>query len=269
MKPFSLLFSLSALSLMALAACTPVAVPQPPASPPPALENTRWDLLGYGQAEALTPTVALGTLDFGTDRLGGTTGCNSYGSDFTQDGYNLSLPEGGPVSTMMFCFEPEGLPNQELAFLSLLREVTGFALADDRLTLTGPNGVLVFAPATDTPLTDTVWSLAGLAVNDGITSQAGDEAINFTLTGTDINGSAGCNRFFGPFTLGEATLNFGVLGSTRMACEESVNLREAEFLNAMATVTGYRINRTSLTLLNVDGAVVAQFTAQPAATDKP
>lgn len=269
MKPLSTLLALSAFGLMALAACTPMSVPQAPASPPPALANTRWNLVGYGQTEALTPTVAPATLDFGSDQLGGTTGCNSYGSAFTQDGYNLSLPEGGPVSTMMFCFEPAGLADQETAFLSLLREVTGFTLADDRLTLTGPKGVLVFAPATDADLLDTVWSLSGLAVNDGITSQVGDEAIFITFSGDQASGSAGCNRFFGPFSLADTALSFGALASTRMACEDSVNAREAEFLSALATVTGYSLNRTSLTLLNAEGAVVAQFTAQPAATATP
>lgn len=272
MKPLSTLLSLSALStlsLLALAACTPMAVPQAPASPPPTLANTRWDLVGYGQAGALTPTVALGTLNFDTDRLGGTTGCNSYGAAFTQDGYALSLPEGGPVSTMMFCFEPAGLANQETAFFGLLREVTGFTLENDQLTLTGPQGVLVFAPAADTPLTDTVWSLAGLAVNDGITSQVGDEAIFITFSGDQANGSAGCNRFFGPFSLADTALSLGALASTRMACEDSVNAREAEFLSALANVAGYSLNRTSLTLLNAEGAVVAQFTAQPAATTTP
>lgn len=267
MKPLTLFFSLSAFSLLALTACTPVAVPLAPASPPPALANTRWDLVGYGPAEALNTPAAPATLDFDSGQLGGTTGCNRYGSAFTQDGYKLILPEGGPVSTMMYCFEPAGVADQETAFLSLLREVTGFTLVDDRLTLTGPNGALVFAPATNTPLTETVWGLAGLAVNDGITSQAGDEAIFLTLDKERVNGSAGCNTFFGPYTFTGDGLSFGALASTRMACEESVNAREAEFLAALSQVAGYRIERASLTLLNAEGGVVAHFTARPA--DKP
>lgn len=267
MKPLTLLLSLSAFSLLALTACTPVAVPLAPASPPPALANTRWDLVGYGPANALITPVALATLDFGPEQLGGTTGCNNYGAGYTQDGFNLTLAEGGPVSTMMFCIEPLGLAEQETTFLALLREVTGFTLENDRLTLTGPKGVLAFTPATDSPITDTVWALDGLAVNDAITMQIEDEAIFLALDKEQVSGSAGCNTFSGPYTLTESGLSFGALASTRMACADNVNAREAEFLAALSQVAGYRIERASLTLLNAEGGVVAHFTARPA--DKP
>lgn len=61
--------------------------------------------------------------------------------------------------------------------------------------------------------------------------------IAFVADGT-LAGGAGCNRYFGNFTL-DAGLSVSPLGVTRMACPEPAMSDEAAFLEAIGRVTGY------------------------------
>ena len=63
-----------------------------------------------------------------------------------------------------------------------------------------------------------------------------------------ISGFAGCNRFFGTFVATDSTLEVGALGSTRMACPETIMRRETEFLRGIQAATGYHIDGRSLEL---------------------
>ncbi len=44
-----------------------------------------------------------------------------------------------------------------------------------------------------------------------------------------ISGNGGCNNFFGNFKLTGRTISIGALGSTKMACEEAMELEQAYF----------------------------------------
>jgi heat shock protein HslJ len=72
------------------------------------------------------------------------------------------------------------------------------------------------------------------------------------------SGFAGCNTFFGSYTLDGASLKFRQVGSTRMACPDPEAGLEAEFFNALDKVRGWKIKDGELLLL--DGSeVLARF----------
>jgi heat shock protein HslJ len=48
-----------------------------------------------------------------------------------------------------------------------------------------------------------------------------------------VSGNGSCNRFFGSAKIAGNTIQFGPLGSTRMACPEPVMNQEARYLNAL------------------------------------
>lgn len=257
------LTSLSALAL-ALTACAPMAPAAPGAGGEAAsLAGTLWTLTGYGQPATLTPPLAEApaTLDITADRLIGTTGCNFYGYDYRQEGATLVFGEPRGSMTLMACDEPR--MRQEAEFIRILDAVTGFVRAGDQLTLTGPEGVLVFAPAASATLEGTTWQLNGLASQQAVVSQVGDEALTLTLAEGRASGFAGCNTYFGAYTLEAAALSFGELGATKMACPGEAGAREAEFLAALGRVAGYQISRTQLTLLDAAGQTVMVFAAAP------
>jgi heat shock protein HslJ len=72
------------------------------------------------------PTIVF---DAATQKVMGTTSCNSFNGPYTTDGQKLSFPEP-LVMTRMFC-DGQGEP----LFVETLKKVTGYALTDDK-TLT-------------------------------------------------------------------------------------------------------------------------------------
>jgi len=251
---------------VALAACDPM---EPPTLPAPAanddeptqLAGTVWNLVGYGQPEALTRplTETLATLDIDAEHMSGSTGCNHYSYTYTAEGQTLKFAEPGPVMTMMACTEP--LMQQEADFVKLMSAVTSYTLEGDRLTLTGADGVLVFEVAKPLPLEGTTWHLSGLAQNDAVVSTAVDEQITLALKEGQAGGFAGCNDYFGAYELNGNGLSFGALASTKKACEGDPGQREMEFLTALERVAGFRIERGQLTLLDSAGNLVMLFIA--------
>ncbi len=84
------------------------------------------------------------TLDFADGQAEGSAGCNGYFGSVTVEDNSLSF---GPIaSTEMFCELPDGLMDQELAYLMALSAAASFQVEDDTLTLLDSDGepVLVF-----------------------------------------------------------------------------------------------------------------------------
>lgn len=89
------------------------------------------------------------TAEFRDDgRLGGSAGCNRYMA--TYEATDTSLTVNPQVAlTQMWCGDPEGMMDQEAAFLRAWGRVAGCEFLDDELHLSDANGatVLVFVPA--------------------------------------------------------------------------------------------------------------------------
>lgn len=81
----------------------------------------------------------------------------------------------------------------------------------------------------------------------------------------EFAGSAGCNRYFGKFVWAEGKLGSGPVGSTMMACEESVMAMEHLYLGLLPRVA--RLNKTDgrLQLLDDQGLVLAEMLAADSA----
>ena len=79
-------------------------------------------------------------------------------------------------------------------------------------------------------------------------------------------GNGGCNRYFGEYTLVDSNLSFGPIGSTRMACPESLMNQEQNFFAALEATRSYRLDALTDLLFFVDksGADVLRFSRQKA-----
>ncbi|HWN07854.1 MAG TPA: META domain-containing protein [Pyrinomonadaceae bacterium] len=99
------------------------------------LLNTQWTLKSFGTVGAESPVVAGTsiTLKFGADgRAGGSSGCNTFGSDYKASGDQLSF--GRIISTKRACTDARA-NQQEQRFFRALESAVRFELADDRLTI--------------------------------------------------------------------------------------------------------------------------------------
>ncbi len=116
------------------------------------LAGTRWQAQDYYDPNnALDMSTVLMdtslTAEFGDDgQLGGSAGCNSYQGSYEADGDSLSI---GPLAaTEMMCDQPEGIMDQEMAFLSALQSADSHTRQGEQLHILNDKGqvVVVFNP---------------------------------------------------------------------------------------------------------------------------
>ena len=73
------------------------------------------------------------------------------------------------------------------------------------------------------------------------------------------SGYAGCNRWFASAGRTDNALEFGDIGTTRMACSPSIMEAERAFVGALDDTMGFRIENGELVLYDIGGADVARF----------
>jgi heat shock protein HslJ len=121
------------------------------AAAPLPLVGTRWVASAInngrgGVAGALAGVEVSAT--FGDDgRVAGSGGCNRFGGPFVLDGSGLSI--GILATTRMACSEPEGVGEQEAAFLAALGRADTWSIREGRLHVRDGGGALQveFRPA--------------------------------------------------------------------------------------------------------------------------
>ncbi len=116
---------------------------QAPEVPPAPLTGTEWTLESYSSpgSESVSSVIAGTTVTavFSADgNVTGNAGCNSYRADYRTDGANLTIEP--PISTKMYCGEPEGVMEQENRYLNLLESVAGYRIDGNRLDLLDESG---------------------------------------------------------------------------------------------------------------------------------
>ena len=91
----------------------------------------------------------------------------------------------------------------------------------------------------------------------------GEKRADITFTADHrVHGSTGCNRFMGGFTLAGASLRFGPVAGTRMACEAPLMQQEQRFHAALEAVRGWRMDGATLLLTDAGGAAALRLSRQ-------
>jgi heat shock protein HslJ len=108
------------------------------------LAGSSWQLNAWS-VSAVNPADVTITLNFEEGRIGGNSAVNTYGGDYTAAAGSLTI--GETIMTMMA--GPEPAMQAETTYHELLRQVRGYTLAGDQLTLTdeGGNELLIFGRA--------------------------------------------------------------------------------------------------------------------------
>jgi len=238
------------------------------------LAGTEWLLTGYnngagGFVSVLTGTAV--TAAFSEDgQISGTAGCNSYSGAFTVTGSDISI---GPLAvTEMYCMDPEGVMEQESAYLAAVQAVSSYRVGAGELTLMDADGtrMAVYERYAPTPQGED-WELTGYNNGQGgVVSPAAGTTIT-AVFGEDgqVTGSAGCNNYFASYTVSGAEISIGTAGSTRMSCEtpEGVMEQESQYLTLLDDVATFERAPKTLTLRDAGGSILLTYTvAQPKLT---
>ena len=109
---------------------------------PSPLVGTTWGLTSYNNGKGALASPLAGsdsTAVFGADgNVAGSGGCNSYSAAYEVDGLRISISQA--TSTMMACAEPEGIMEQETAYLAALQTATRYEIEGDELVLLSGEG---------------------------------------------------------------------------------------------------------------------------------
>jgi heat shock protein HslJ len=124
MRIKSILLPIVGFFLLSLAACGVNTGTDP-------LEGTSWVLIEYDKLQSIEGTTL--TVNFADGQIIGSSGCNSYYGNYEVNGKKISFSSIDP--TAMYCFEPEGVMEQEQAFLEHLRDAKTFRISNSQLRI--------------------------------------------------------------------------------------------------------------------------------------
>ncbi|UCC63551.1 MAG: META domain-containing protein [Anaerolineae bacterium] len=208
------------------------------------LDGTEWVLTSlHGQSLIEGTNI---TLNFAGGVLSGFAGCNAYGGEYTAaDEGILAIPE--LAITAQDCQEPEGVMQQEAAYVEALQDATAYRVTDGRLELENAEGetTLVFAQKEEfvvnpDDLLGTAWQLASLNGNPPI------EGSRITLAFHNphrVSGHAGCRDYVASYQANGddvGFLSFAMMGSSE-SCSEALLTQEGEYTTVLGWASDYRL----------------------------
>jgi copper homeostasis protein (lipoprotein) len=133
-------------------------------------------------------------------------------------------------------------------------------LVVDKFTRVSPGETCATRVAA-TGLENTHWTLVRLGDVAVVGDSARPEPHIVLAGGGRMQGSGGCNRLTGGYTLAGDTLRFSPIGATRMACPGAME-QEAAFTRALPEVTRWKVVGRHLELYDGQGTLVARFEAK-------
>jgi heat shock protein HslJ len=186
-------------------------------------------------------------ISFADGQIGASGGCNSMGGPYTIDGDHLVVRQ--LAMTEMAC-EPR-LMDQDAWLASLLDGAT-IRLDGDTLTLSNDGAALTLVDREvadpDRPLVDTRWIVDGLVTGDAVSSVPVGVVAALTFSADRVEVEAGCNRGGGAVSVTEATMTFGPIALTKMACEGGAMQVERLVSEVLSGDVRYTIESRTLTL---------------------
>jgi heat shock protein HslJ len=218
-------------------------------------------------AEALAGTTFVSTEVDGDEFVEGTTltlgfpeagritaeaGCNSYFGDFRVAAGALVVGQLG--GTLIGC--PAELQQQDEWVAAFLASEPKITLAGDTLTLTGADATITLVDREvvepDVPLEGTRWEVESLVTLDAVSSVPVGQAAFLEFADGQVSGNAGCNQLHGAATIGEDTITFGPIATTRRACPDATAL-EAHVLEVLTGEVAYEIDGDQARLTHASG----------------
>ena len=106
------------------------------------------------------------------------------------------------------------------------------------------------------------WDLVAVGEKENPLGNGGKPAtLRFDAEAKRAGGNSGCNRYSASYRLSGDSLTFGPAISTKMACEQGMEL-EAAWLGTLEKVVSYSATESTLTL-HGEGGPLARLTEHP------
>jgi heat shock protein HslJ len=218
------------------------------------LIGSEWTLTSLNGEELAKDTNI--TLTFEEERLGGFAGCNHYGALYTTDKKGtLEIP--AVESTQQGCLEPEGVLEQESAYINILMTADALRVVEDQLELLDESGEVVLAYIKREPfemdpsqLEGVEWQLLSMGVEPLIEGTL----ISISFSGGEMQGHAGCRDFHGRYEAAGDQIRVTFIEMLGEVCgDEALLLQEARFTDVLELSTHYQVVQGQLTLFTATG----------------
>ena len=222
---------------------------------------------GVTGGHAIVPGSTI-SLTFENGSLSARAGCNNMFGPYTVTGDTLTAPQ--LASTMMAC--DEALMKQDTWLSAFLASSPTWTYAAGTLTLTSGTDTIALAqaPSGAAVLEGTGWKLGGLLSASGSTVSAVPAGLTAWVRFADgrVVLNTSCNSGSGKVEIGDTTMTFGPIATTRMACSSASSGLEQSVLAVLQGTTHYRVKDDPagalLTIMSEDGKTGLQFVADPA-----
>ena len=219
------------------------------------LAGTSWLLVSYGPEDApitLLPNTEI-TVEFKEGNIQGSAGCNNFFGIYEIKQESITISE--VAQTEMACLD-EKVMEQEIAFTEALIKAKSFTVDGETLTISSENEVLRFtamtAPA-NLSLEGTAWQLSTLIQDETASSLLVESQITAEFADGEINGTAGCNSYFGSYEIDGDKITFSGFATTRKACPKEIMEQERSYLAALQTAERITIDGQTLTITHPNG----------------
>ena len=257
--------ALSLAAAMAVTACSSgsAASPVPPASPAPVspapaapaaadLDGNTYIVTGVQGHDLVEGSQV--SLRFDAGRLGISAGCNQMGGGYAvTDG---ALTVGAMMTTEMACEEPLMAQDQ---WISTFVNGAAISLDGDTLTL-AKDGIIVTATdkevaMPDLPVEGTVWMVEGLVSNQAVSSMPSGVESSLVFADGKVAVDTGCNKGSGAAEIGDSSIAFGPIATTKMFCEGAAGEVEQQVLGVLTGDVAYTVDADVLQLRGAGGGL--------------
>jgi heat shock protein HslJ len=174
-------------------------------------------------------------------------------------GYTITdgkLEVGAMMSTEMACAEPLMAQDQ---WISAFVDGATVTLEADTLTL-AKGGITITATdkevaRPDLPVEGTVWVVESLVSNQAVSSMPAGVEASLVFAGGKVAVDAGCNKGNGAAEIGDSTITFGPIATTKMFCEGAAGEVEQQVLGALTGEVAYTVDANALQLRGAGGGL--------------
>ncbi len=220
--------------------------------------NGDWNLIRLNGAP-LNRMVAIPslTINLSQKMFSGNNGCNNYSAQIhkvDQTVFNL----GAVATTRKACIGK----NLETAYNTALGQIASYKITDLNLMFYDASGneILAFLKSENTQVNiniNDIW-VATTINGSPINRMVAVPRLEVNLSSMKVMGTDGCNNFMGNIkSIGKSNIELGALAGTKKACVTK-NVA-SEFNYAMSKVAAYRIEDTTLMLLDKNGSELLTF----------
>jgi len=186
----------------------------------------------------ITETNFYLTIDKDGKSISGKSGCNGFSVSFTTNNASGScIKTGDGISTLMAC--DEAIMKLEHEFQKTLQN-RKFRIKTKGNKVYFKNWwgktYMEFEKQTPTTVWNFIeknnWKLIQL---NNVGQDYGKASIKFDTNEKRVSGNAGCNNFFGSYTVDGEYISFSRMGATKMACmDETANKTETTLLQILS-----------------------------------